>query len=277
MPEISAPFIIKASKEDNFKLPLPSLAEVSHCRMFNCFDYSRCSIISGFPVYVYDIDKYRLSVNDIEAFVKTTVRQAFRYNPHITEIPEEACLFVILIGEIIGHSNDTDILESNLFNLPYWNGDGRNHVLLNLGRSLLSKNIFKNINTGRALIVQSHFEAFSLRFEFDILVPPLLGLPGGDLWHDLPSIVPAVRKFLLSFQGELPLLRSYMDKSRLRDPNLPDELNIIQELDRLSHTTTSDKFFFQFSCRGGEAFGETTEWLVCGNEEQRNSVCISFN
>jgi hypothetical protein len=37
-------------------------------------------------------------------------------------------------------------------------------------------------------------------------VPPILGPPGGDVWQDCPSMLPARRKYLMSFQGELNVL-----------------------------------------------------------------------
>ena len=66
------------------------------------------------------------------------VRQALGYNGHITANPDEACVFVALVGEmtISGTPLDHQLLESNLHSLPYWNGDGRNHVLLNLAHTL---------------------------------------------------------------------------------------------------------------------------------------------
>ena len=207
MPQITAPKRITATHEDNVVIPLPTIAQARMCRMFNCFDYSRCSVLSGYPVYFYDIDKYKVSPNDYEIFVKTTVRQALGYNPHITTNPDEACIFVVLVGETVGSATDNQLIESNLHSLPHWNGDGRNHILLNLGRTFYSKDIFEGINTGKSMIVQSHFTFSQFRPNFDLVSPPLLGFPGGDLWHNLPPIVPAKRKYLLSFQGELPPLQ----------------------------------------------------------------------
>lgn len=47
------------------------------CRMYNCFDHSRCALTSGFPVYLYDPDFYSV-VNhgwDVDGFLKTTIKQ----------------------------------------------------------------------------------------------------------------------------------------------------------------------------------------------------------
>lgn len=47
------------------------------CRMYNCFDHSRCALTSGFPVYLYDPDQFSV-VNsrwDVDGFLKTTIKQ----------------------------------------------------------------------------------------------------------------------------------------------------------------------------------------------------------
>lgn len=91
--------------------------------------------------------------------------------------------------------NDTAVKS-----LPYWGGDGRNHVLLNLARRELavgSGDAFKDTSTGRAMIAQSTFTQLQFRPGFDIILPPALGPPGGDVWADCAPIAPARRKYLL--------------------------------------------------------------------------------
>ncbi|XP_071535730.1 exostosin-3 [Panulirus ornatus] len=275
MPQVVAPRRITATHKDNIRLPLPNAQSVSQCRMHNCFDYSRCSLLSSFPVYNYDIDKYRIPSNDLEAFVKITVKQALGYNAQVTTDPNEACVFVVLMGECIGAAIDKVNLEENLHSLPYWNGDGRNHVLLNLGRTFYSKNIFEGVNTGRAITVQSHFYAHLYRPGFDLVTPPLLGLPGGDLWQNLPPIVPAKRRYLISFQGELPRLRNFLDKEEhplSNNPQIREEIAIVEELMQLEHTHTDDHFLLQFTCQGSGGYGDLEEWQMCETESMRTQI-----
>jgi alpha-1,4-N-acetylglucosaminyltransferase EXTL3 len=50
------------------------------CRMFNCFDHSRCALTSGFPVYLYDPEEFSV-VNegwDIDGFLKTYIKHTLR-------------------------------------------------------------------------------------------------------------------------------------------------------------------------------------------------------
>ncbi|XP_045106982.1 exostosin-3-like [Portunus trituberculatus] len=275
MPQISAPRRITASSQDSVSLPLPPPQAVAQCRMHSCFDYSRCSLLSNFPVYNYDMEQFKIASNDLEAFVKITVKQALGYNAHVTQNPSEACVFVALLGEGVGGAPDSVNLEESLHSLPHWGGDGRNHILLNLGRTFYSKNMFQSVNTGRAIIVQSHFDATVFRPGFDLVTPPLLGLPGGDLWKNLPPIVPAKRKYLLSFQGELPRLRSYLEKTQQPPPNSPrlrEEMAMVEELRRLEHTHTDDRFLLHFTCRGGGGYGDLEEWRMCDTESMRTQV-----
>lgn len=124
--------------------------------------------------------------------------------------PAEACIYIVLVGETLpvtqktgSSKNPLDIKK--LQALPYWGGDGRNHILLNLARRDLSAdsgNLFDGIDTGRAIIVQSTFLRDNFREGFDMIVPPILGPPGGDIWPECAHMLPARRKYLLSFQGE---------------------------------------------------------------------------
>lgn len=143
---------------------LPALPKnlAVNCRMFSCFDHSRCSLTSGFPVYLYDPDLYPVMHDgwDVDGFLKTTLKQALGYNPHLTNDPKEACIYFVLVGEAL---KDVDDMSENggnlppldpkaLKRLPYWGGDGRNHVLLNLARRDLSAgsgDIFSSIDTGK--------------------------------------------------------------------------------------------------------------------------------
>lgn len=83
MPQITAPRRITATNRDSVTLPLPSPQAMAQCRMHSCFDYSRCSLLSNFPVYNYDMEQFKIASNDLEAFVKITVKQALGYNAQV--------------------------------------------------------------------------------------------------------------------------------------------------------------------------------------------------
>lgn len=57
--------------------PTLTSSDFRNCRMYNCFDHSRCALTSGFPVYLYDPDQYSV-VNpawEVDGFLKTTIKQ----------------------------------------------------------------------------------------------------------------------------------------------------------------------------------------------------------
>ncbi|XP_015120556.1 exostosin-3 [Diachasma alloeum] len=276
--------------------PPPTLPSTDphSCKMYNCFDHSRCALTSGFPVYLYDPDTFSI-INpgwDVDGFLRTTIKQTLGYNPHLTSNPAEACIYIILIGEVLpvpstrslGFKNPLDLTK--LHSLPYWGGDGRNHVLLNLSRrdlTLASGNTFTNVDTGRAIIVQSTYRRNKFRDGFDLVVPPILGPPGGDIWQECAQMVPARRKYLLSFQGEMKSSRSTptprqiddaeIDLERLEDENNLDSF-IIQHLKEMTSGTTMDKFHLQFECipASEEQRNEALDWSLCGTESSRKEI-----
>lgn len=99
--------------------------------------------------------------------------------------------------------------ETAIKSLPYWGGDGRNHVLVNMARrelSVGSGDAFRGASIGRAMIAQSTFTHEQFRPGFDIVMPPALGPPGGDVWADCAPIAPARRKYLLRYLHVYKLL-----------------------------------------------------------------------
>ncbi|XP_050673263.1 exostosin-3 isoform X2 [Leptidea sinapis] len=210
-PELAPPIQILPSRPPPVLPPL-DLSSERQCRMHSCFDHSRCSLTSGFPIYFYDPDIYTpLADAEIDGFLKTTLRQTLGYNAHLTQNPNEACIYVLLIGEAFpinkNHLSSKEkfklLNETAIKKLPYWGGDGRNHILLNLARrelSVGSGDAFLGASTGRAMIAQSTFTLHQFRPGFDIVTPPALGPPGGDVWADCEPIAPARRKYLLRGQ-----------------------------------------------------------------------------
>lgn len=177
-PDLALP---KRLTPDELPLIFPAIPpSVSHfCRMFLCFDHSRCSLTSGFPVYLYDPDQFPVMNDgwDVDGFLKTTLKQTLGYNPHLTNDPKEACVFLVLVGETLkdvddvsenvgNHLNLPPLDSSALKRLPYWGGDGRNHVLLNLARRDLtatSGDVFSSVDTGKLLFISNSIHALSTK------------------------------------------------------------------------------------------------------------------
>lgn len=108
-PDLAPPRKILPSRIPE-ELPFPPLMSSHNCRMFSCFDHSRCSLTSGFPVYLYDPDHYTVVRNsfDVDGFLKTTLKQTLSYNAHLTRDPKEACIFVVLVGEALPNQPESD-------------------------------------------------------------------------------------------------------------------------------------------------------------------------
>lgn len=200
IPILRAPVKTLLGEDSNKQLPLPLPHVVQQCKMYSCFDYTRCSVFSGFPVYFYDFD-LDLNIGELHPFVKEVIEKYSQENIYRTLDPISACVFVAVIGQQQNRITN-DKLEKSINKLPYWHGDGRNHILINLMRDENDDiDIFGEVNTGRAILVKSSFVKTIFRSGFDIVIPPSLGKQSGDVWDELPSISPIRRKYFMSFIG----------------------------------------------------------------------------
>ena len=240
-PELGTPAKISL-KSLNDILPMPSSAEEPQCSIYSCVDFLKCSLVSDFPVYVYP-----LAGQGFNERISASLSQTFNYNPHITTEPLEACVFIY-----VNYGKD-NALGEKLMKLPYWGGDGRNHIIFNIATSTEDSFIVRTSSYGRAMIAQSVFHSY--RPHFDLLVPPLLGPPGSDVWYDLPSITPARRRYLISFSAH----------------SSANSSNILQKaLEKLQASKTSDEFYFEFQCSDGN--GQRRELGLCGSTGTRAAL-----
>ncbi|XP_059487728.1 exostosin-3 [Neocloeon triangulifer] len=244
-------------------LPMPSAQESSICRMNLCFDYSLCALTSGFPIYLYDPEVFEYLETD--SFLRTHLAQTFGYNPHINQDPSRACIFIALVGNVTKEN-----LETALPKLPYWRVDGRNHLLLHVTRGPYGGPPLSKINVGRAMIAQSTAIEGIFRPKFDLIIPPAMGPPGGDIWQEYSLMVPARRRLLMSFQGQLA---SGAPKEEL-------DKFVVAQLQSLLNTKATDKFILDFVCP--EQYPASTtiqavggEWMPCGTESSRATILKS--
>lgn len=96
--------------------------------------------------------------------------------------------------------------------------------------------------------MQSTFSHKTFRPGFDLIVSPVLGPPGGDVWQECPNMLPSRRKYLLSFQGEIKINKHTPTLSAVAadDSDIDKEqaeLNkfIIGHLKELAKTNTADR------------------------------------
>ncbi|KAF6206035.1 hypothetical protein GE061_017260 [Apolygus lucorum] len=244
-PDLAPPLTLTASSLPSYNSP-PSPTSPP-CTMTTCFDHSRCPLTSSFPVFLYDTAESKATI-----FLKTAISQTVGYNPHFTLDPKTACIFLVLVGE--GESTDLSTLNQ----LPYWGGDGRNHVLLHLSRvdMTLESSLVPSVDTGRAIIAQ--FAHKNFRSGFDLVVGSARGPPGGDVWTESTFQLPARRQYLFSFQGVQP-------KSQ------QSGFNVTELQSYLSLTT--DEISLDTNCLAASGIKQSeSDWGLCGTEESRTAM-----
>jgi alpha-1,4-N-acetylglucosaminyltransferase EXTL3 len=275
-------------------LPVRSLQARNYCDMYNCFDFSRCSITSQFPVYVYPFEDSHLSAG-ADLFIIESVKYAFNASLYVTQNPSAACIYIVVVSDKVIHSlGNASEFERHLNQLPYWYGSGLNHLLLNLVRQpSASASQVRNVNTGAAMVAQSFFVKNYFRPSFDVVLPAVLGLSHGDVWDQLPMLVPARRKYLLTFVGEKSFgkeqnsgnlsisemntiqLGSSVTGKHFEPPAVTwyDDV-IVEVLKKLQIKFASDSFSFEFICNGEKVPVAESEWTLCGTAAQRMELLL---
>lgn len=287
---------------DETKNIRPALSSPRGCSMHICFDYSKCALLSGFPVYVYGVEKMA-DDRSLNEFVRSSVYKALSGSTYRTDSADKACLYIALLGEEALHKSSENI-QTQLNNLPYWNGDGLNHVLINFAQTSRGFDLFEGVDTGRAIIVQSSFIETKFRQKFDIVTPPLMGKSEGPVWEELLPLNPIRRVFFLSFYGQFiensgsedkPAKNSndfinsdqnfrvrnlqapadvvFFDKSKSLYSRLKELETFIVENLKNMETNAEEKLTLRFICDSGAVkVGVYGEWALCGTEADRGKT-----
>lgn len=282
VPILRAPEKILLGQETDLEMLPPKSS--SGCQMFSCFDYSRCSLLSRFPVFVYDFQQQK-TLPPMERFINSSVMSALKKSPYISSDPTKACAFIVVIGQF-QDSNTVSTRDINNFlhNLPYWHGDGRNHILINMMRNYKSTDLFANVKTDRAVIVQSTYLDTHFRNKFDIVMPPSLGSADGDVWEELPLVSPIRRKYFLSFWGQY---KGIIAQNSAKIEGVEKTSQDFSENDLLSNIESaivsslkdikiadSNEIYTQFSCDSVAPGAINGEWSMCGTDTQRKEILV---
>lgn len=278
-PKLSLPVRLLPDKEDP---GLPPPKSTRSCRLRSCFDYARCPLTSGFPVYVYDTGSYTWG-----SYIDPLVRQAFaaavKSNIYVTDNPNIACLYLVLVGELQESSSSAvpspSELEKQLKALPYWRADGHNHVLVHLTRRSMTQNFLYNVSTGRAAVAQSTFLEQQYREGFDLVVSPLVHALSEPNFLEIPPQVPIKRKYLFTFQGErVESLKTSLQEAPPQSFEEEIEGNPPADYDdRIIGTLKAvqdshlDQVLVEFTCKDPQP-SLPTEWALCGEREDRMEV-----
>jgi len=262
--KIPAPSKLLASADDDVVMKPPNRYQT--CTMETCFDYSRCSLFSEFPVYVYD---FKIDVEPLVSeseIVEQVASLLSEKSPHITSDAQQACLYVVVIGELT-ENVFSSVVESWLYALPYWRVDGQNHLIVQVSYHKAVQNILKNVDTGRAILAQSNFETNQVRLGFDFVLPPLTysnfiqeEVDFGKARQDVEYQVPAMRHYFVSFEGEWV-------------GNKEDEFynTFNSVLTKFREEQIGGKYFIKFHCTIDQQNirGFDSEWILCGDSKSR--------
>lgn len=239
-PEVLPPLRILSEVSNNYvSTSLPK----SICTMGTCFDLSRCPLSSGFPVYFYQ-DPEPGWILDGDGF------------GYKTSDPETACLFVAAL-DFKSDSRIEDVL-------PYWKGDGRNHLLVDVSSFISYEKESKksqHMKTGRAMIASATVftnqeNGLTFRKRFDISLPGFSSrTPSPELWSELAPLMPVRRQYLYSYEGS---------SFKLSGSKALEKLT--QFLTRVNEDTTDDQVFVNVTCRPDDVFN------LCGGNEDRRSI-----
>ncbi|XP_028675964.1 exostosin-like 3 [Erpetoichthys calabaricus] len=274
-PKLSLPVRLLPDKDD-VGLPMPKSPH--SCKLHSCFDYSRCSLTSGFPVYVYDPDSYSWGAA-IDTLVKQSFLASAKSSIYVTDDPAIACIYIVLVGEVQENSlsRSPEDLEKQLHSLPYWRSDGHNHLLVHLSRKSMTQNYLYNVSTGRAVMAQSTFFEKQYRLGFDLVISPLVHALSEPNFLELPSQVPVKRKYLFTFQGEkVESLKNSLQEAPPRsfeeemegDPPADYDDRIIGTLKSVQDSHL-DQVLVEFTCKNHPRQSISTEWALCGEREER--------
>lgn len=249
----------------------------SLCKMSTCFDFSRCSVFSQFPVYVY---------NNSYAFTKSTnyvvkVQNAAFKNQYATEKPNIACLFVVFGDELIANERN---------HLVYWGDSGRNHLIINTNNNHESNYRIVPSSLNEAIFAHASFRLSTYRPGFDIILPCLECISSLESMHPLPMMVPVKRKHLMTFLGDVSAYTTGEtmedDNIDTRGMNLVDGKNdlkpsfsvlnkILRTLNTMQEKFVSDNFIFKFFCKEPKSpltSSPNEDFPLCGSQADRLAI-----
>jgi hypothetical protein len=170
--------------------PAPPASRAAACTLgdAHCFDWSRCAGRDGVYVYIYKTSDEpwwsRLLMRlfaDAEMSRRFDRRVAAALSARGARVklvsdPARACLFVPRVGTCLSVNKcplPTFLAQWRLRALPFWNGTGRNHVLLDHFDSAGASHLPRGAS-GAAMSMRSATSARHFRPGFDIALP-LLG------------------------------------------------------------------------------------------------------
>ncbi|XP_053604394.1 exostosin-3-like [Plodia interpunctella] len=229
------------------------------CRMYSCFNYSRCPLVDGFRVHLNDFDKHMTVHKD---YTTTFFSKMLSFNNVVTMKKEQACVDLILVdtnykGKVFTktselHKSTSRAVNKTLLNFGQTSG---NNVVCNLAQGSLTDNV------GNAILAQSTFSQQQYRPEYDVIIPPAQVANNGDVWNHITSRIGAKKKYFLSFQGK---------PSKSINKIMTTAMNVLNKMAKYSQKS----YIIQFSCKKVDKQIELTpeDWALCDDSDHRRKI-----
>eukprot|EP00795_Rhopilema_esculentum_P008515 gene8515-14514_t len=173
-----------------------------NCKFSSCFDYSQCSLLEPFSVYVYKPSPMLKLPVDYKRMMD--VYQDVLKFSHVTTNPKQACIFVdiVILDVETSMKYEKGVLLRHFSSLSRWESDGRNHLIMFLSKQPEDescKYVAEMANT-KSIIASSIYCKESFREQFDVLLyPDDLIFVQGHGQSMLPKLFPIRRKYLFTF------------------------------------------------------------------------------
>ena len=174
----------------------------NNCAFSNCFDYSFCSLLNHFSVFVYKpLSEYTIPV-DVAG--TKSVYAEMKKLPHVISATSEACTFleILVIGSGDQRKYKKGELLKHLHRLKKWENNGQNHIVMLLSRLHVNETCryISEIVRTKAILVTNIYCKNLFRRKFDLLVNPMeYFLVKEFKWDFLPQLVPIRRTYLFAF------------------------------------------------------------------------------
>lgn len=155
-------------------------------------NYSRCPLSQPFKVFFYNVHFPNLFLLQDPTVVGNLKTLLVNYASWANS-SDEACVFLAIIGPLKS-SLDVQKLEEKIHSLPYWEGSGANHLLVDLEVT----STLDLINTSSAVIANNGAVSKQCAGTLNLNVPPFV-----RSFTSLPNVFDLHRSHLLYFETAL--------------------------------------------------------------------------
>jgi len=258
-PDLLPPLRLTAldAPQNSVPILLPVKSGGSQCDMARCFDWSRCPISSGFPVFLMNSDR-----------APKWVVSSLNNSGYRTFNAGEACLYLMILGNQ-GTTGFSPLYAADL--------NGSNVLLLDMADANEQNVDWTKFH--RAMVLSSNKMALQLRNRFDFMVPSSAfdNEETEDMfepWQLVPPMIPLRRKYLFSYHAAQPSKSSAISSTAA--VNADDTVvydKIRQTLEAVNFDRTDDRVSVNFTCHNGRHdLPSRNVFDLCGDKSFRKAI-----